>query len=107
MNDDENITKLPVRFKNANPDKSLVFPYEVGNRKCYHRRFVIDETLKKVECADCGESLNPMWVLRHLCGQESNWFHNAAKYQEEMKRLNERQRTKCQHCGQMTRISRR
>ena len=47
-----------------------------------------------------------MFVLESLMHQESRWMRTREAYQEEMKRLDERSRTKCQHCGQMTRISR-
>lgn len=46
-----------------------------------------------------------MFVLKMLMQAESRWNQTRESYQEEMKRLRERSRTKCQHCGQMTRIS--
>jgi uncharacterized protein YeaO (DUF488 family) len=39
--------------------------------------------------------------------KEHRWHELHARYQDEMQRLAERERTKCQHCGQLTRISRR
>lgn len=81
-------------------------PHEVGKKTCCHRRFIVDETAEKVECADCGEKLNPIWVINYLAGKESQWRYNGEKYREEMQRLSERSKTKCEHCGHMTRISR-
>jgi hypothetical protein len=40
-----------------------------------------------------------------LAGEETKWHESFKRYQAEMRRLSERSRTKCQHCGQMTRIS--
>lgn len=111
--DDENVTKLPVRFKGPGPEgRTLVYPQEVGKRACYHQietgaKFIIDQSLAEVECSVCGEKLNPMWVLTRLAAQDNRFQENHTRYQEEMKRLKERSRTKCQHCGEMTRISRR
>lgn len=48
-----------------------------------------------------------MWVLTRLATEDRRMHENLDRYNEEMRRLNERVRTKCQHCGAMTRISRR
>jgi ribosomal protein S27E len=108
MDDDNNVKRLPVRFKDPTPpDRSLMFPYEVGKHdKCYHEKFIVDGAKAKVECGTCGEQLDPMWVLVHLCAHDQRFAQSHARYAEEMKRLSERSRTKCYHCGQMTRISR-
>ncbi len=57
-------------------------------------------------CADCKEKLNPMWALQQLSRAEHRYHELHARYHDELKRLGERSRTKCQHCDQMTRISR-
>ena len=110
MTDDgDNVKKLPVRFKNPVPeDRTLLFPHEVGKwDKCHHEKFVIDSSKAEVECGTCGEKLNPMWVLGRLAGCEANFHETHTRYAEEIKRLSERTRTKCNNCGKMTRISRR
>jgi DNA-directed RNA polymerase subunit RPC12/RpoP len=73
--------------------------------KCWHKRFIIDETLDTVECRDCGEKLNPMYALKTLARQESQYHQYHARYQDELRRLSERSKTKCEHCRKMTRIS--
>lgn len=108
MSDDDNIKRLPIRFKKPGPEgRTLIAPHEVGKRVCSHLNchFIVDESRDTVECADCGERMNPMWVLARLCSRDSMFHAAHAKYRDEMKRLNERQSTKCRHCGQMTRIS--
>lgn len=74
---------------------------------CQHTAsFTVDEKLDTVECSACGEKLNPIWALKQLARMETRWHRHHEQYQEECKRLAERSRTKCQHCGEMTRISR-
>jgi Zn finger protein HypA/HybF involved in hydrogenase expression len=85
----------------------LLLPHEVGQRPCYHQRFVVDGTKAEVECGDCHEKLNPMWVLTQLAMRDHRFHEAHERYAEEMRRLDERHRTKCDHCGRMTRIRRR
>ncbi len=48
-----------------------------------------------------------MFVLRRLASEETSWKRHREVYIDEMKRLKERSRTKCYHCGKMTEISRK
>lgn len=109
-----NISKLPVRFKTPQPpERVLVAPaFQVEKRKCYHMpeidgtTFIVDESLATVECSACHERLDPMWVLGRLTKRDAKFAESHVRYNEEMKRLSERSKTKCDHCGKMTRISR-
>lgn len=124
--DDDNITKLPVGFKTPpsadGPMLKVVHSFDPGG--CNHRwvfradpatgrthrfnaQYLIREGDTEVECSLCNTRLDPMFVLRILAIEENQWQETRKHYQEEMARLNERSRTKCQHCGQMTRIRRR
>jgi hypothetical protein len=109
--DDDKVKQLPVRFKNPAPeDRTLMRPYEVdkgGGCSHFMVHYIIDEKLAEVECGGCGAKLNPMWVLGQLANMDRRYEEGQKRYQEEMKRLDERERTKCQNCGKMTRISRR
>lgn len=101
---DDNVTALPVKpRKNLGKDRVLLV--EHGGCSHYMCGYVVDEKLVEVTCKGCGAKLSPMWVLQQLCHQESRWHDLHAQYHEELKRLAERSRTKCQHCGEMTRIS--
>lgn len=98
----DNIAVLPVKPRTTSTERVLT---EVHSYDCRHTRFVVDEKLEQVECADCKERLNPIFALLQLCRQESRYHELHARYQDEMKRLGERSRTKCRKCGQMTEIS--
>jgi hypothetical protein len=110
--DAENVTRLPVQFKSQGPEgRTIVAPSEVGRAgQCSHYygvKYIVDEAKSHVECSGCGAQLNPMWVLKRLTIKDST-FHEAAKrYQAELAELSERKRTGCEHCGKMTRITRR
>lgn len=97
-----------MKFKKAAPgERTLLAPYEVAKRGCHHYpgHFIVNESLAEVTCADCGEKLNPMWVLQQLATRDRNFAEAHTRYHEQMKRLSERTSTKCRHCGKMTRIS--
>ncbi|WP_395066159.1 hypothetical protein [Paraburkholderia silvatlantica] len=103
---DDTIRKLPVRKRPELGSDRMLAP--VTGTRCFHTHgFLVDDRASEVTCAACREKLNPMWVLLQLMHKESRWHELHARYQDELKRLNERERTKCQHCGQMTRISHR
>ena len=116
---DDKITPLPVKFKSppGDDDPMLKVVHSYANA-CNHRHrwdgeklkhvsYLIREGETEVECGACGTKLDPMFVLRLLANEETKWHKNARNYQDAMKRLSDRERTKCDHCGKMTRISRR
>jgi Zn finger protein HypA/HybF involved in hydrogenase expression len=103
---DENILKLPVKTRNPVSDPFLVaVPYS----QCRHEYgpFEIDERSGKCKCKKCGGDVTPIFVLSELLKIDSLWQRRSETFQDEMKRLSERSRCKCQHCGKMTRISSR
>lgn len=99
------ITKLPVKPK-PRPDEVELQLVTMWDRKCDHKRagFTVDEAELVVTCRGCGEKLNPVWAMARLAEEESTWRRTREAYIQERQALNERRRTKCQHCGQMTRI---
>ena len=114
MSDDrENVTRLGVKFKEpAPPERTLVFPHEVGIYGCSHNdfegaSFIVDDKLDEVTCSKCKAKLNPMFVLKQLTGRETRFHEAHRRYHDEMKRLGDRKRTKCEHCARMTGVSRR
>lgn len=104
--DKDNISKLPVRFKQPAPEgKTLIGKWEVHGREvCSHKNFLIDDSLNEVECEQCHAKLNPMWVLSHLAAEESGWRRQEEVARAIEAKLEKRTRCKCDHCGKMTRI---
>lgn len=104
--DDPKVVSLPV---NPRQDPEGRFLVEVPYSRCHHLRasFEIDPDAAKCRCKECGDEVSPMFVLEQLMKVESRWMQAHDRYQDEQKRLAERSRTKCDHCGQITRISHR
>lgn len=102
----ENVRALPVKPREATGDHMLVpVPFE----QCRHwnASFTVDIDAGECVCSKCGGKVTPIFVLEQLMKQESQWMRTREAYLGEMKRLGERQSTKCQHCGKLTRISHR
>lgn len=101
-----NILALPVKPR-PNPEEGAMLQRVPAN-KCHHllASYEVDIDAGKCRCKACGEEVSPMFVLERLMNSESRWMQTLANYQDAMKRLAERSRTKCDHCGKMTRISR-
>jgi len=117
---DDNITKLPIKFKappsDDGPMLKIVDRYDRGscnhsyqfiNGRTVNAKYLIREGEMEVECSLCDTKLDPMFVLRRLAHEETQWERSRKTYHEEMARLKERKATKCEHCSKMTRISRR
>jgi hypothetical protein len=118
MSDDDKIKPLPVRFKAPPTGETMLKVVRSRSGECDHRWFfaggqmktvtyLIREGETEVECGNCNTKLDPMFVLLRLANEETQWARTREAYIEEMRRLSERQRTKCEHCEKMTRISRR
>lgn len=98
------VTALPIRFKSESEERTL---YPVESRPCYHQGgFIVDESAAEVTCKICAVKLNAIWVLAQLAHKETKYHLSMERYRDEMARLANRSKTKCQHCHQMTRISR-
>jgi hypothetical protein len=121
MADDDKIKPLPVKFKQppgVDPP-FLVVVSQFGKDRCNHRyridasghtgnaTYQIREGEPEIECGLCQTRLDPMFVLRIMAHEENSWSRARLNYIDEMKRLKERSRTKCWHCGKMTEISRK
>ena len=108
--DDVNVKRLPVRFKGPMPEeRSVVQLHEVGRSvECSHLfvQYLVCDSAAEVECGRCGAKLNPMWVLIRLASEDRRMEESQKRYQDELKRLEGRSRTKCRCCGKMTPISR-
>jgi hypothetical protein len=112
------VTAIPVKFKDPPSGEGPTLKLVKYGDGCNHMwafrgsqklgaSYIIREGETEVECGLCGTRLNPMFVLSRLAGEETRWHQARANYQNEMKRLKDRSRTKCEHCDRMTRISRK
>lgn len=101
---DDKIKKLDVRFKRPIGAEGKFLTLVPKYEGCLEHSYVIDPEADKVTCRKCLKIFNPMAVLTDLARKESGWFLHHQRYTEEMKRLDEKSRTKCEHCKQMTRI---
>ena len=72
--------------------------------QCRHLNITVHEDLAQVACRDCGEKLNPIWVLTRMAKEETKWAMRRGEFIAARAELAKRKRCKCQHCGQMTRI---
>jgi hypothetical protein len=122
MSDDDKIKEIGIKFKTPPgaepPFLRVVDDYKECNHRYYFANteglssrmvnitYLIREGETEVECGHCHKKLDPMWILKRLAHEETSWANTRLRYQEEMKRLNERSRTKCRKCGHMTDISR-
>lgn len=112
--DDDKVKRLPIKFKTPTSDKAMlkVITSYASSKECNHTdssirriQYLLRKGETEVECGACGAKLDPMFVLLILAHKENQWIETRKLYQEEMERLKKRSRTKCQHCGEMTRIS--
>ena len=101
---DDDVKNIGIRFKDPVSEEKMLslVPRFKG---CLQHNYVIDSEADIVTCSKCPKTFNPMSVLVDLCKQESLWMRNFERYGDEMKRLSERRRTKCDHCKKMTDIS--
>lgn len=106
MSSDDNVTQLPVKAK-LDKGRVLEVVPEWQYGKCRHTRFEVDKALAQVTCRDCKERIDPIYALVQLANSETKYHDLHARYQDEMTRLGTRQKTKCQHCNKMTRVSHR
>jgi hypothetical protein len=84
-----------------------------NNSPCKHIfvQYQVDTEKGTCKCGKCGEPLTPWFVFENLMKHESFWMRNMrenkASHERLNKQLEEQLKTKCQHCGKMTKIPRR
>ena len=105
----DNVTRFPIRPKR--PDgRTLKIVESYSKQGCQHtpegNTYLVDQSEGTVHCGKCDTKLDPLWVMLQLANKESHWYYNWERYAKVARAAEKRIRTKCQHCGQMTRISR-
>ena len=93
------VSKFPKRRKDPNAETDRLFV--VRPTKCLHGRYQVDDSLDAVECAICGERLNPMWVLRDLAANESRDHQRLGALKRALADARSALKWKCGHCHKM------
>jgi hypothetical protein len=112
--DDEVHKVVKLRPESPDGDKGRVYEKTLNYRRypskeCPHKGpYIVDPKLACIECQDCGALLNPFFVLEKLASSEAYWNmrqRELEKYLAEInKEIEDRARTRCTHCGNMTAI---
>lgn len=102
MND--NIVNLPRR-KKGEPTGPVEVVYDYG--KCQHAHVEVCEKKAECICRDCGEKLNPIWVLMRIATDDRIFVDRWAGMKAEMQLMQGRMRVKCRHCGKFTPVESR
>jgi transcription elongation factor Elf1 len=86
-----------------------IFSLKINKRynpdKCRHMKVELDEELALVTCGDCGERLDPLWILRRYADQETNLTWRIKELKDIKAKLDKKLRTKCEHCGRFTHVN--
>lgn len=73
--------------------------------KCSHRKLIVSDENSYVKCEECGEHLNPIWVLLRYEREESAFRRDRELYIKAVELYEKKKRTKCEHCHRMTKIN--
>ena len=83
------------------PDLVGSFDLRPDRRPCPHPQFILHEREQRVECRDCGKTLDAFWCLREMALKESMVRKHWVKLRMLVEKLAERTRYKCRSCGRM------
>jgi hypothetical protein len=74
---------------------------------CKHKQIIVDEQLWCIECAECGEKIDPIAYLANLAKEEKMIEFRIDGLRRIEKELSEKTKCKCEFCGKFTRIPHR
>lgn len=75
---------------------------EYQKANCPHNSILVDREKWLIECEDCQALIDPIWWISELAKKEGLAEYKLNKLNE---KLRSRSRTKCTHCGKMTKIT--
>lgn len=78
---------------------------KIDQNTCRHLTVIVDEELWSIECQTCGAKLDPIQFLIRLGQQEKDVEYRIDRLKKIEADIQGRVRTKCEHCGKLTRIS--
>ncbi len=109
MNDDTRSFMLISKSNDEIVEKEI--SVRLDNLKinnCEHKRIEVDEALYEVVCVDCGKRIDPMQWLIRLAKEEQYAVFRIENLEKKLdyleKKISQKSRTKCEHCGKFTRI---
>lgn len=85
--------------------ETIVIEFRRFSGKCSHSRLEVCEELEQVTCKDCGERLNPFFAITKMMRLSSKWREQRARAEMELAAAKKKSRTKCQRCGEMTKVN--
>ena len=107
MTNGESKFELPISDDNGVIKFKIVRRDFTSRRRtsaCWHRDVTIDTLLSQMMCRVCGAYLNPIeWIAMHV----EMWQAVRRLYEQQQqaaKMYEGKTRTKCEHCGEMTRV---
>ncbi len=74
-------------------------------KRCKHRKVMVDGQLSFIKCRDCKQSINPIWWITRLAQEWHRVKQMMEDYRLSRKLYEEKTRTKCEHCQRMTRVN--
>lgn len=101
---DSNIVNLSVIEGGGENRVSL---YRKFNSECNHSSLEYCEGDIFVTCRKCKKALNPIAILKTVLSHDSWWRREKERFDDVLKKLEKRNRTKCEKCGGMTTIIKR
>lgn len=102
---DTKVLQFPKRSEKTKSDNPTLRK-RLGGVKCAHKNITIDDSNTMVHCDDCGEKINPVWLLGEFMRIESQWGQALAKLGRQLDEAQRKVQCKCTHCGKMTNIIR-
>jgi hypothetical protein len=70
-----------------------------------HTTYYFTEGEDQVECGKCGVRLDPMFVIVQIAQQDSIHVRNTKEHRAWAAAYEQKKKTKCQHCGRITRVN--
>lgn len=77
--------------------------------RCKHFKMIVSEDVAEITCQECGEKLNPIWVLSRFAREEKTLREQLRNQLVRLKNIevamNRKTRTKCKHCNRYTPVN--
>ena len=102
----DEVTELPDEFGNV---VSLVvrragLQQRRWSGKCLHQKLVVDTSLAKLQCQDCGKEINAVEWIANTTEYYGGLRRERQRYDSAKALFDVKSRCKCEHCGKLTRI---